>query len=40
MEPLKDGNQFKKMDIIEIKKEKFKHLLLCLKEIVLKKEEI
>ena len=29
-----------KMDILEIKKVNFKYLLLCLKEIVLKKEEI
>ena len=35
-----DGNQSKKMDTIEIKKVKFKHPLLCLKGIVLKKEEI
>jgi hypothetical protein len=40
MVPLKDGKEFKEMDIIEIKREKFKFLLLCLKEIVLKKEEI
>jgi hypothetical protein len=40
MELQKDGNLFKKMVFIEIKKEKYKFLLLCLKEIVLKKEEI
>jgi len=40
MELLKDGKEFNKMDILEIKKANFKYLLLCLKEIVLKKEEI
>ena len=33
----KDGLQYKKMDFIEIKMVRFKHLLLCLREIVLKR---